>query len=76
MDDHPVHTQPNHHPPKMDILSKYFIQICEIILAAKCVCPPNSSDDLCLLFCLILCLILILCSEGSKSHVLVQYCTQ
>ena len=54
MDDHPVHTTPNHHPPKMDVLPKTFLQI---ILAAKWlvhgiqVHPPNSSDDLCLLFC-------------------------
>ena len=47
-----VHTTPNHHPPKMDILQKTFLQI---ILAVKWIVrPPNSSDDLCLLFCLFL----------------------
>ena len=46
--------QKNHHPPKTDVLPKYFLQI---ILAAKWIVrhssihPPNSSDDLCLLFC-------------------------
>ena len=56
MDDHLVYTTPNHHPPKMDFLPKTFLQI---ILAAKWlarhpVCPPNSSEDLFLLFCLFL----------------------
>ena len=47
-----VHTTPNHHPPKMDILQKTFLQI---ILAVKWIVrPPNSSDDLCLFFCLFL----------------------
>ena len=32
MDDHPVHTIPNHHPTKMKVLPKTFVQI---ILAAK-----------------------------------------
>ena len=32
MDDHLVHTTPNHHPPKMDVLPKTFLQI---ILAAN-----------------------------------------
>ena len=32
MDDHPVHTIPNHHPIKMDVLPKTVV---EIILAAK-----------------------------------------
>ena len=27
MDDHPVHTIPNHHPTKMDLLLKTFVQI-------------------------------------------------
>ena len=27
MNDHPVHTTPNHHPPKMDVLPKTFLQI-------------------------------------------------
>ena len=56
-DDHLVHPTPNHHPPKMDFLSKTVFQI---ILADKwlvrhstTVCPPTSSDDLCLPFCLI-----------------------
>ena len=52
-----VHTKTNHRPSKMDILPKTFLQS---ILAAKWlvrhssmyVYPPNSSDDLCLLFCL------------------------
>ena len=47
MDVHPVPTIPNHHPIKMDVLPKTFVQI---ILAAKwLVRPPSSSDDLCLL---------------------------
>ena len=32
MDDLPVHTTPNHHPPKLDVLPKTILQI---ILAAK-----------------------------------------
>ena len=31
MNDHPIHTSPNHHPPKLDVLPKTFLQI---ILAA------------------------------------------
>ena len=60
-DDHLFHTTLNHHPPKMDVLPKCFLQI---ILAAKQLCaafkyvPSTSSDDLCLLFCLILILCL------------------
>ena len=55
MDDHLVHTIPNHHPTKMDVLPKTFVQI---ILAAKwlvrhsSIRPPNNSDNLSLLFCL------------------------
>ena len=59
MNDHLVHTIPNHHPSKMDVLPKPFFQI---ILAAKCLvrhssryllylCPPTNSDDHCILFC-------------------------
>ena len=53
--DHMVHTTPNHHPTKMDVLSKSFLQI---ILCANWLVrhsstfPSTSSDDLCLLFCL------------------------
>ena len=61
MDDDLVHTKLNHHPTKMDILPKTFIQIIPAATyrymagaAFKYVCPPNSSDDLCLLFCLLL----------------------
>ena len=32
IDDHPLHTKPNHHPTKMDVLPKTFVQI---ILSAK-----------------------------------------
>ncbi len=59
MDDHQVHATPNHHPTKMDVLPKTFLQI---NLAAKYeklfavfkywTYPPTSSDDLCLLFCI------------------------
>ena len=55
MDGHPVYTIPNHHPTKMDALSKTFVQI---ILAAKWLVrhsstsPSTTSDDICLLFCL------------------------
>ena len=56
MDDHLVHTTPNHLPPNMDVLQKPFLQI---ILAAKWLVQHSSSfsnisDDLCLLFCLFL----------------------
>ena len=50
MDDHPVHTTPNHNPPKIDVLPKTFFQI---ILAAKSIVqhsiqlrPSIISDDL------------------------------
>ena len=53
-DDLPVHATPNHHHPKMDVLRQTFLRI---ILAAKWLvqhsstaCPPNSSDDLCIVF--------------------------
>ena len=32
MDDHLVHTTPNHHPPEMDVIQKTFLKI---ILAAN-----------------------------------------
>ena len=40
MDDHPDHTTPNHHPPKMDGLPKTFLKI---ILAAKCLVRHSST---------------------------------
>ena len=54
LDDLPVLTIPNHHPSKMDVLLKTFLQI---IRAAKwpvrhSSTSQNSSDDLCLLFCI------------------------
>ena len=50
MDDLLVHTTPNHHPPKMDILPKTFRPI--ILASKQLVWPPKSSDDLYLLYCL------------------------
>ena len=54
INDHPVHTIPNHRPTKMDVLLQTFLHI---ILTAKWlvrhtvqVSPPTSSDDLCILF--------------------------
>ena len=41
MDDHLVHTTPNHHPSKMDFLSKRFLQI---ILAAKWLVRHSSKS--------------------------------
>ena len=41
MDDHRVHTTPNPHPPKMDFLSKTFLQI---ILAAKWLVQHSSMS--------------------------------
>ena len=58
MDDLPVHTTPNHHPPKMEVLPKTFLQS---ILTAKWLVGVSGSDDLCFLFCLII----ILLVEGS-----------
>ena len=58
IDDHPVHPPPNHHPPKMDVLPKTFLQS---ILTAKWLVGVSGSDDLCFLFCLII----ILLVEGS-----------
>ena len=56
MDDHPVHTLPNHHPTKLGcILTKTLVQI---ILAAKWLVrhsstrPTTNRDDFCLLFCI------------------------
>ena len=56
MDDHPVHTIPNHHPNKLGcILTKTLVQI---ILAAKWLVrhsstrPTTNRDDFCLLFCI------------------------
>ena len=40
MDDHPDHTTPNHHPPKMDVLPKTFLRI---ILAAKGLVRHSST---------------------------------
>ena len=50
MDDLPVHNTPNHQPLNMDVLTKTSLP-----LNGQCshqVRPPNSSDDICLLFCL------------------------
>ena len=41
IDDHPVHSTPNHHPPKMDILHKKFLQI---ILSAKWLVQHSSMS--------------------------------
>ena len=41
MDDHLVHTTTNHHPPKMDVLPKTFLQI---ILAANWPVWPSSTS--------------------------------
>ena len=41
MDDHPVHTTPNHHPTKMDVLPKPFFQI---ILTAKWLVRHSSTS--------------------------------
>ena len=52
MDDHLVHTIPNNHPTKMDVLQKTLVKI---ILVAKWgieLHPTNNSDDLGLFFCL------------------------
>ena len=49
INDHWAHTAPNHHPHKMDVLPKTFLQI---IIAAKWLVQHlvlfhiNSSDDL------------------------------
>ena len=41
IDDHPVHSTPNHHPPKMEILHKKFLQI---ILSAKWLVQHSSMS--------------------------------
>ena len=41
MDDHLVHTIPNHHPPKMDVLPKPFLKI---ILAAMWLVRNSSMS--------------------------------
>ena len=40
MDDNPVRTTPNHHPPKLDVLQKKFLQI---ILTTKWLVRHSSS---------------------------------
>ena len=50
MDDHPVHTIPNHRPSKMDVLPKNSVQI--IIAVTSSIRPPSNSDDLGLLVCI------------------------
>ena len=42
MDDHSVHTTPNQHPTKMDVLPKTFVQI---ILAAKWLAWHSSTSS-------------------------------
>ena len=44
-----VHTTPSHHPPKMDVLAKTFLQfICapKWLVQHSRTSPPNSSNDL------------------------------
>ena len=52
LDDLPTQTTQNHHPPKMDVLSKTFLHIILAATNSSTVHPPSSSDDLCLLFCM------------------------
>ena len=49
MDDHPVHIIPNHHPSKMDVLLKTFLQV---ILAANWLVTQTSNYDICLPLCI------------------------
>ena len=44
-DDHPVHTIPNHHPTKLDVLPQLLFKS-SLLLNVR---PPNNSDDLYLL---------------------------
>ena len=48
LDDLPVYTIPNQHPPKMDVLPKTFLH--SSLRHSFQVHPQNSSDDLFLLF--------------------------
>ena len=55
MDDHPVHTTPNHHPTEVDVLPKTFLQInlvAKWLVWYSSIRPPNNSGNLCPLFCL------------------------
>ena len=59
MDDHLVHTTPNHNPPKMDgfFAQKLYFKSSLLLVNGYCIIqvrPTNSSDDLCLFFCLFL----------------------
>ena len=56
MDNPLVHTTPNHHPPKMEVLPKLFFKS-SLLLNGQWgiqVRPPNSNDDFSLFFCLFL----------------------
>ena len=56
LNDLPVHSTPNHHPPKMDFLTKTWLQI---ILAAEWLVQHSSTylktaaTTLALLFCIL-----------------------
>ena len=56
MDDHLVHTTPNHHPSKMDVLQKTSLQIIRAakwlvwLLVSVSFKYSTSSDNLCLPF--------------------------
>ena len=57
INDLPVHISPNHHPPKMNVLSKKLFFKSSLPLNGYCSIqfrPPTSSDDLCLPLCRIL----------------------
>ena len=68
MDDHLVPTTLNHHPPKLNVLPKTFLQIILPVKWLECGIQvwtsPNSSYDLSLLFCLIL----LLCCSSAALH--------
>ena len=43
-ENHLVHTIPNHHPPKIDVLPKTFVQIIQMVCAAfKYVPQPTAT---------------------------------
>ena len=78
MDDHPVHTTPSHHPPKMDVPPKIFLQssLSQNSSCANQVRPQTSYDDLFLPFCLILTVFYCLAQEAPmQGHrlILVRY---
>ena len=65
MDDHPVYTTSNHHPPKMDVISKTFFKS-SLLLNDLCGMHSSTSPlPLVTTFAFVFCLIFVLCLQRS-----------